>query len=355
LSEAGAIGGSAGNSAGGGRSSKAAYFEALMPFMDELEVTVAGRYDSYSDYGNDFSPKISTKYEPLEDLVLRASWGKGFRAPTLDILTQLDSFSADSVRDPQSCLNQGEPEDCELQINGLRTANPNLSSEQSTQFALGAAYQPLEYLSFSVDYFDIEIEERINFFDAQELIDREKAGDPIPGGLGVERVASGSISRVVQGYGNDGTLNTSGIDLEVTYNDTFDMIDVRSQLRFSQLLDYSTDGGRDQAGDDGLPEQRGTLATVVSVADFDIAWNMNYIGSTAEEVDDQVQIGHIPSWITHDLNVTYNTPFNSRVTIGANNIAGKEPPLFPAGGRDYNFALYDGYGRYLYARFTQSF
>jgi iron complex outermembrane receptor protein len=355
LSEAGAIGGSAGNSAGGGRMARAAYFEALMPVSEELEVTVAGRYDDYSDYGSDFSPKISAKYTPIEDLVVRASYGKGFRAPTLDILTQKDSFSADSVRDPQSCLNQGEAADCETQINGLRTANPDLSSEQSTQIALGVAYQPLEMLSFSVDYFDIEIEERINFFDAQELIDREKAGDPIPAGLGVERVANGSISRIVQGYGNDGTLNTSGIDFDVTYSDSFDMVDIRSSLRYSHVLDYKTDGGRDQIGDDGLPESRATLATVFTVADFDLAWNMNYIGSTAEEVDDGQQLGHIPSWITHDLNVTCNTPINSRITLGANNVFGKEPPLYPAGGRDYNFDLYDGYGRYLYVRYTQSF
>jgi len=355
LSEAGQIGGSAGNSAGGGRSSKAAYFEVLLPVMEELEVTVAGRYDSYSDYGDDFSPKIAAKYEPAEDLVLRASYGKGFRAPTLDILTQKDSFSADSVNDEQSCLNQGEDADCQTQINGLRTANPNLSSEKSTQFAFGAAYQPYDFLSFSVDYFNIEIDDRINFFSAQQLIDSERAGDPIPAGLGVERVANGSISRVVQGFGNEGTLSTSGIDLEVTFSETYEYFDLRSQLRVSRVLDYTIDSGRNESGDPGLPTMRGNLNTVATVGDFDFAWNLNYINGTYEDVVDQVQTGDIPSWITNDLNITYNTPFNSRITVGANNVFGKEPPLFGFGGREYNFNLYDGYGRYTYVRFTQSF
>ncbi|MGL5048941.1 MAG: TonB-dependent receptor plug domain-containing protein, partial [Shewanella sp.] len=72
-SEAGLIGGSAGNSAGGDRSVKAGYFETLIPVLDNLELSLAGRLDNYSDYGSDFSPKVSVRYEPIEDMVLRAS------------------------------------------------------------------------------------------------------------------------------------------------------------------------------------------------------------------------------------------------------------------------------------------
>ena len=357
LSEAGAIGGSSGNSAGGGRYARAAFFEIALPVLDELEVTVAGRYDDYSDYGGDFSPKVSAKWEPTEDLIIRASYGEGFRAPTLDILTQQDSESADPVRDERSCLAQGEVATCQLQVNGIRTANPNLSSENSTQFSLGVAYQPLDSLSFSVDYFNIEIEERINFFSAQELVDLQQAGDPIPDGLGVTRDAgTGAIERVVQGYGNQGTLETSGLDLEVTYFDQFSFGDIRSGLRFSHVFDYSFDGGRNEIGDDELPQRRATWGNTYSVSDFDFAWNINYIDSQAESVTDGVQEGHIPSWITHDVNVTYSTPWNSRFTLGINNVGGKEPPLNSAtGNRDYNFNLYEGYGRVTYVRYVQTF
>jgi iron complex outermembrane receptor protein len=57
LSEAGQIGGSADNSAGG-RQSRAAFFETLVPVMDDLELSIAGRYDDYSDFGGQFSPKV---------------------------------------------------------------------------------------------------------------------------------------------------------------------------------------------------------------------------------------------------------------------------------------------------------
>ncbi|MFT5995142.1 MAG: iron complex outermembrane receptor protein, partial [Gammaproteobacteria bacterium] len=56
-----------------------------------------------------------------------------------------------------------------------------------------------------------------------------------------------------------------------------------------------------------------------------------------------------------DLQVNYNASWNAKITIGASNLTGKEPPLFGFDGRDYNFNLYDGYGRVVYARYTQSF
>ncbi|MFT5671044.1 MAG: iron complex outermembrane receptor protein, partial [Glaciecola sp.] len=96
-------------------------------------------------------------------------------------------------------------------------------------------------------------------------------------------------------------------------------------------------------------------SNIYSVGDFDVAYNLNFIASTAEDIVDGLDDGHIPSWITHDLQVNYNASWNAKITIGASNLTGKEPPLFGFDGRDYNFNLYDGYGRVVYARYTQSF
>ncbi|RZL62415.1 MAG: TonB-dependent receptor, partial [Rhodococcus sp. (in: high G+C Gram-positive bacteria)] len=53
LSESGTVLGSAGNSSGGSRNVYAAYFEWLFPFTSNFDITLAGRYDKYSDYGAD--------------------------------------------------------------------------------------------------------------------------------------------------------------------------------------------------------------------------------------------------------------------------------------------------------------
>ena len=357
LSEAGQVGGSAGNSAGGTRDVTSMYFELLMPVLDNLEVTVAGRQEDYSDYGSDFAPKVSARWVVSDDMTLRASFGQGFRAPTLDILTQLDSFSADSVRDPQSCINQGQDPGCSLQINGLRTANPSLGSEQSDQYALGLAHQPTDWFNYTVDYYSIEITDRINFFSAQELVNAEIAGDPIPAGLGVERTPNGSISRVVQGFGNEGTVEVEGVDINLVFNYEAFGGRFNHNVQIGHLLKTSVDGGRDLVEDPGTPATRMVIANVYEMDNFSVGYNLNFIGNQCDDIVAQECIGNVPSWVTHDVQFNYFAPWDGRITVGVRNAGEKRPPvgLGNVGSRDYDFNLYDAYGRVTYVQYMQNF
>ena len=355
LSEGGVIGGSAGNSAGGTRQVKAAYVEAVFPVQDNLEVTTAARYDSYNDYGSDVSPKVSVRYNPIDELVLRASYGEGFRAPSLDILTQKDSFSADSVRDPQHCVAVGLAETCSDQVDAYVIANPFLESETSTQYALGLAYEAADWVDFSLDYFNIEIDNRIKAFSAGELVNLQNTGQALPAGMQVTRLSNGAIDSITRGYGNQGTLETSGLDLNLnTRFDFNEMGALRSNLSMSYTAKYDVDGA-DQLDFSAFPAYRGVLSNVYSIGDFDLAWNMNIIGDTARLSG--AEYLPVSTWITNDINVSYNAPWGGKVTVGSNNIGGKAPILGtdPDGSREYNFSLYDGYGRIVYARYTQSF
>lgn len=352
LSEAGVVGGSAGNSAGGTRDVTSFYFETLIP-LGNLEFSLAGRNDDYSDYGSDFSPKASVRWQASEALTLRASYGEGFRAPTLDIITQLDSFSADPVTDPVTCAATGQAPGCELQINGLRTANPSLSSEQSEQFSIGAAWEPADWFFGKVDYYNIEITDRINFFSAQELVDKEISGEPVPAGLGVIRNANGVILQIVQGYGNEGTVEQDGIDLNLQVN--FDVLSGRltSNLQTSWINSYEVDGF-EQIGGYVTPEYRATWWNNYAIGDFAFAYNMNVIGDTTATA---ASTGHVPTWVTHDVQGNWFAPWDGQFIVGCQNCGNKEPPIGVGflGGRAYNFNLYNGYGRIFYARYRQSF
>lgn len=84
LTKAGKIfGGSGGAGGQGERTAKAIYTELSIPVLAELELSLAGRYDHYSDFGNTFNPQLGLRYTPLANLLIRASYGEGFRAPTL--------------------------------------------------------------------------------------------------------------------------------------------------------------------------------------------------------------------------------------------------------------------------------
>lgn len=361
-SEAGLVGGSSGNSAGGDRDVFAAYAEIVLPVTYDFEVTLAGRFDDYSDYGSDFSPKVGFQWTPefVDGLMLRGSYGLGFRAPTLDILTMADSFSADSVNDAATCqILAGDPDE-PCQINAYRLANPELGSEESTQFALGVVYQPVEWLNLSVDYYNIEIEDRIAFFGSQTLINRQRAGDPIPAGLGVEREngedLNSRITRINTGYANDGTLETQGLDINVQTRFDFGEYGMLTQnLQWGHVIEYRVDGDRNQVGDPSRPENRVNVQNLYRYGDFDFSWNINMIGSVAADVEDGEQTGHVGTWTTHDFQVSYNTPWNGRISVGMQNAFEKRPALVPYGGRDYNFDLYNAFGRVTYVNYTQRF
>ncbi len=386
LSEAGMIGGSAGNSAAGNREIDSLFFEALAPLMDNLELSLAGRYDDYSDYGDDFAPKVSLRFQPLDNLTLRASYGEGFRAPSLPILTQKDSFSAEPVNDPASCATLGAPDTCILQRDTYFVANPDLSSEQSEQYSIGVAYEPTDWVNFTLDYYNIEIDNRIRSFGAQYLINAELANDPIPPGLGVVRNASGAIDYITAGYGNEGTLENNGLDLNVRFNYELFGGNIMTMFQVSHILDYNIDGGRDLTQDPGLPENRMALNTLYSYGDWSFAWNINLIGDQYNVVNvfdesnpahleaianldgpiertdlgdgtARYRSGHVPTWVTHDVQLNYHAPWNGKFTLGAQNVFEKEPPigLGDFGTRSYDMYNYDGYGRVTYFRYTQTF
>jgi iron complex outermembrane receptor protein len=379
----GNITGSAGNSSSGGRDSRAAFVEALFPLLDNLEMSAALRYDDYSDFGSATSPKVAFRFQPLDELTLRASWGQGFRAPPLDILSARPSFSADFVADIPTCLNQGLDENCNVpgtdqpgvtQITAFAIANPGLDAEDSEQFSVGAAWEPFEWLNGSVDYWSTEIEGRVAAITAQQIIDcldgttlncppglsmfDPNASIPNPDlGLGLARSpTTGAILFLQRGFASLGTIETSGIDFNVVTNFDFGNSGrLTSELQATYTDEFVVDSGDDVAGTAGLPELRALLSNQWRIGDFTFAWNINHIGSQSDSFTDE-NVG-LPSWTTHDLQANWYTPWDGRLTVGIDNVGDKDPVLDPADptGRGFNFNLYDGYGRIPYVRYTQTF
>ena len=361
LSEAGVIEGSAGNSAGGGRDVYSAFFEWLFPFTSTFDITVAGRYDRYSDYGSDFSPKIAARWQPLDNLTFRASYGEGFRAPTLDILTQQAAFSADPVTDYDTCIVfGGNPATCattEIQVDATVIANGALTSEQSKQFSIGVAYDPFSWMNVTLDYYNIEIEDRINQFSSQELIDRsiDPSLGSIPAGLGVTRdPITNAITNVTRGSANEGTLKTDGLDFNLRTN--FDLGGVgklENALQVSYVNKYDVisvvGDTTNQAGILGAPDLRAALRNTWSMGDFTVGFNTNYIRGQEDST------GQVGGYATNDVFANYKTPWKATVTIGANNVGDRYPELVDFNGRPWNFNLYDAYGRTVYFRYTQTF
>lgn len=380
LSEAGQIVGSAGNSAAGSRDLWAAYVEMLFPIVDSFEVNIAGRYDSYSDYGHDFSPKVSLRWHPIDSLTFRASYGEGFRAPGLDILTAKPSFSASFITHPATCLSQGLAATCETQINEWRIANPDLESEQSKQFGLGVVWDAADWINMSLDYYNIKIDNQIAFIGASSIVaclegtgtlcpsglsqlpDGTQLPDA-PAGLGVIFGPDGSVYAAQTGYTNIGNIKTQGYDFTLSTN--FDFAEwggLRNHLSVNYVSEYSVNGARSLSGRPSYPRIRAGLGNQWTWGDLSATWNINYIHGTQSQAFRQHAAGNtdyglphsLPSWTTHDVQLTYKAPWNADITLGVKNLADKEAVIDPWY-EDFDDYLYNTWGRIPYFRYTQRF
>src|SRR3546814_729041 len=294
LSSAGVILGSAGASSGGGREVSSVYAEMLLPFTSTLEADIAGRYEKYSDYGTNFAPKIALRWHPIDSLTLRGSVGRGFVAPTLDVITQETAFSADPVVDAATCAFYGQP-DVDLcdtaggnQVNAYREKAEGLGAEESTQYSLVVVCDATDWMNITVDYWNIEIEDRIAYFGSQKLINIDNGVDPtpMPGApcsLTRDPARGNAVVEIHNCYFNEGVVKTDGVDLTVRTN--FDLGaggKLSNVLQLSHQFGYTIDGGAEQVGLQGFPETRATLNNQWSRGDWGVGYIARYIGPHGE-------------------------------------------------------------------------
>ena len=378
-SEAGNIGGSAGNSSAGGRTYNSAYAEWLLPFTNMFELDLAARYDKYSDFGSSFVPKVSVRFHPLDNLTFRASYGEGFRAPPLTILSSKPAFSADTVIDAVTAIQYGLDPTKGIQIDGLRVATPDLQPEDSKQWSAGVVWDPADWVSLKLDYYKIKLTNKISFFSAQQVVNRAKAGQYLPPNLFVIRdPATGAIVQVRAGYANEGFTNTDGVDFNAAFK--FDLGrfgTLKNNLQASYIFKFESGGPNsvttDFIGTSDTPEWRVSLINQWEKGDFSLVWAINGFQQTPSyttellkdygySCQDGVDFGYSnslsckSSYFTHNVSATVKLPWNAKATIGANNVTNKYPRIdqFAFTPPYYQRNLYNDFGREIYFRYTQN-
>ncbi len=115
------------------------------------------RTENYSDFGNTFIYKFSSRYKFSDAFTLRGSISSGFRAPTLhQIYTQKAQYSF--------VPGQG------IQVGGLINnvstqakllGIPQLDAETSTNFTIGFGGKIANKFSYTLDYYNIKVKDRI--------------------------------------------------------------------------------------------------------------------------------------------------------------------------------------------------
>ena len=232
----------------GGYHVKEAYAEisapllADRPFADLIELTGAVRWFDYSSTGSDTTLKAGLNWKPYEDLRLRASWAQGFRAPSIGELfgtaSRFDQNLADNCSNdaPNSiqnfnnnptvranCIAAGVPADGSYQqpnpqISVLVGGNENLDPETSKSWVLGGVWSPsfLRGFAVEVNWYKIKVDDAIQAINASTTLGNCMVLNDPAACADVTRV-NGTLTQVVGLLQNIASIETKGIDLNVSY------------------------------------------------------------------------------------------------------------------------------------------
>lgn len=317
----------------GGTAVKEYFIEAAipivkdLPFINELNLSFANRWSDYSGSGRvgltsvDVSPgkpstyKAGLTWRPIEEVLVRATIGETFRAPSVTDLfagkgegfpvssdpCNTSSFGSLNAAQKARCQAAGVPVGGAVQLNSqlrqLGGGNPNLQPEEGENWTAGIVWDAsvVPGLSITLDYWSVELDNAISGFGAGTILSRchrllqeEYCGF-------IERITadgSGSVAAVNATSFNAAQRQAAGWDLGVRYAleterfgrfswqwDTTKVTKDRSKLfdstDFTDYVGYYTGGVS--------WEVRSNLSTNWQYGDFSVNWTMRYMSEQLSE------------------------------------------------------------------------
>lgn len=143
----------------------AGYAELIVPWvgannrragLEHLEVTVAARYEEYSDFGATFNPKAGLAWAPVTGLNVRGTWGTSFKAP---LLADINPAGVNIAVYEGLYRDRSGP----VPVLNLGGSGADLGPEESENWTAGIDFTPpgLDRLSLSASYFSIDYQDRI--------------------------------------------------------------------------------------------------------------------------------------------------------------------------------------------------
>ena len=334
------------------RQTYAGFVELAVPVVKGLELSLAGRYDHYSDFGDTTNPKLAVRYAPIDQLAFRASWGKGFRAPSLAQIGLGPSQDSLFFNDTYGC--QVNPDYCSgaggaaTDYNLVFRGNPDLKPEKSETYNLGVAWKPISDIELSVDLWDIKIDGKIDREPFGLLYQQSCAtqvstvctrGTPLPG------QALGQLQTIALTFENIGSQKVRGVDFGGYYSMSLGAGKLTTGLNYSRLIDFdrverNADGTgfvtRSLAGEYEYPKDRATLTADWGTDQWGVFAGIAYVGPFQDLPDadgdgvldyDTVKTPDVGSFTTVNLQLRYTGIEHVKLLFGLDNVFDRAPPF----------------------------
>ncbi len=378
------------------RSVFSAFVEALIPIVSDvpginsLDAQVAVRYEDFDDVGSITRPKFALSWYPIEQVQIRAAFSKGFRAPNLIQLNSPGTSITTAVDDYAEGIALGTGDINDGPANGnyiLETAgNRDLDPEESDNFNIGIVITPIENLTITADWWEIETEDTVGVFsdENESRLDAvlRASGSFNPSVIRAAPDADnplGEILMITRNFENLNTREVKGFDIGVYYTILSDIGTFDIKLNAAKLTDFdqSPGGAAQQLVDFGAE----TTVLGASVGDViereffpewrrtaSVTWNSNndvwgagvfysYVGEVFEpsvRVNDEFFF--VDDYSTVNVHFTHRGLLGegSSIRLGVNNVGDEEPPL-AAESLGFEGELHSSRGRYVYLQLNKRF
>ncbi|WP_239004458.1 TonB-dependent receptor [Lacinutrix sp. WUR7] len=174
---------------------------------EKLLIGGAVRYEDFSDFGDNTSWKVNGRYSLGEKGAIRASYGTGFRAPSLHqiYLSNVQTLVSGGSISNQGTFNNVDP----IIRDGLGV--PQLTAETSKNISAGITFKPVNNLSLSLDFYNVKVDNRVLF--TNEIGFDDIASDTNP----VEQILIDNSITSLKFFVNAVNTNTTGVDLVANY------------------------------------------------------------------------------------------------------------------------------------------
>ena len=358
------------------------YAEMVTPVTDNLEITGAVRYDNIgkitdelregekvvNEDVDDVTYKLNGSWRPMDGLVVRASIGTGFKAPTMKQIAgpkEEAGWTSGSYPCPvgtshelsQYCFE--EPGQYRMAREGYSKLKP----EKSEQKSVGFVYSPTKDFSFSIDWWSIDLEDQVKTVTEKQIIEDPVRYNDLFGTR--PNTQSGELElQITRSPVNIGVSENSGIDWLVTVGHDFDFGTLRSTLRGARMLEskYLIPGDAELSTSLGKfgPNDAVTFEDIIkfnntfSHGDFTHSLNISYKSGyqdqqyiASRDENGVITKGHTKVRLKSDLTqrymgdiirdvdaymlVDYSTQWqqsdNLKLTFGIKNLFDEQPPL----------------------------
>ena len=342
----------------GGRNVSYGFGELAIPIfapgsrvgLERLDVSLSGRYEHYSDFGNTSVPKIGIVYSPAESISLRSSWGRSFRAPSLADLYGLRIAGVFRLPNPDVPTGSSY-------VLAPEGGNQLLQPETAKSWTAGIDYNPEQVagLRLTATYYDIAYSNRIetiaDLFTAltdptnaafvsysPSLAAQQAVIANANGGLmnfsGAPYVPSSIAAIVNAGPVNVSQQDADGVDLGFDYKRSVAIgaMDWYLNATYGELRQRFTPTSPEQelaALAFNPPRYRARGGATWSTVTWSATGTVNYLGS--ERNTYLPTLPRVASWTTVDLKLSYKPSFGGAVSglsvsLAVQNLFDKDPP-----------------------------